>query len=104
MSSLHSRLLLLAALLLLGWGIASWLEEGAPWSSLPRHTVETAADGSQVDVRVLIQEEVRRQREPAAISSERNAAAETEIRLMSGSSPETVDSASPAWLTGEIEP
>lgn len=109
MSRLQSRLLLLASLLLLGWGISSWLEEGAAWRSLSRNAAESSVSPGAVDVRVLIQEEARRQREPNVIADfgEVTGASSTnrasEIELTSGTAVVNEGAATPAWLTGEIE-
>jgi hypothetical protein len=108
MARIQSRLLLLAGLLMLGWGIASWLEEGAAWRSLSRNAAESSADPRAIDVRVLIQEESRRPREPDVLANvgQGIAASPTgstsEIELVSGTV-EPTDAATPAWLTGEIE-
>ncbi len=109
MSRVQSTLLLLAGLLLLGWGISSWLEEGAPWKSLSRNAVESSANSAEVDVRVLIQEEARRQREPNVIAESVDAITipstigASEIELMSGTAVAHEVDSTPAWLTGEIE-
>jgi hypothetical protein len=108
MSRIPSSLLLLAGLLLLGWGIASWLEEGAPWRSLSTNSVESSTNPPTVDVRVLIQEEARRRREPDSFEDfgQVTAASSTGasgIELASGLAPARERDSTPAWLTGEIE-
>jgi hypothetical protein len=101
MSTLPSKLLLPASLLLLGFGIASLLDDDAPWTSLQGGATSSASTGAPVDIRQVIEEEVRRQREPADIPGADRSAAD--IELMSGVASDNANEPTPAWLTGEIE-
>lgn len=107
MTQLHFRSLLLVSLLLVGWGLCTWLDDGAPWSTSSSNRPERSSESTPVDVRELIAAQSSTvSHDPAWHSGTHDAHSNSRatIELVGGTlADETAQVATPAWLTGEIE-
>lgn len=102
MLQFRSKLMLLLSLILLGWGLCTWLEEGAPWSASASHQTSSSAQAKPMDVRELIAAQASRTSEAAQASNSHDNRGQVELAggtLVA----ESTRTTTPAWLTGEIE-
>ncbi len=103
MTQLRSKLMLLLSLITLGWGLCTWLEDGAPWSASESSRAANSRETEPIDVRELITAQAAR---TSATAQERSTSHDNrrQVELTGGTlAAESTSASTPTWLTGEIE-
>lgn len=104
MTQLRSKLMLLLSLVMLGWGLCTWLEEGAPWSASKSSRGSRTEEAEPVDVRELIAAQASRTSATAQESTSTSHDNRRQVELTGGTlAAESTQTTTPTWLTGEIE-